>query len=117
MIDWEKLIETRNGRKVRVLCRDRKSERYPVVALVGERADIISYTEDGVHNANAGTEDLDLVNVPEPIVRYFNIYSGDLVSVCLHKSREGADSAAEYATKPRIGRIRVDFGDGKRFDE
>lgn len=41
-------IFTRDGRAARIICMDRNSESYPIVALVGvSNEDVIVYREDG----------------------------------------------------------------------
>jgi hypothetical protein len=49
MIDWTKPVQTRDGRKARVICRDLKHEHYSVVALI-EDDDcecVETYRDDG----------------------------------------------------------------------
>lgn len=41
-------VMTRDGRAARIICMDRNSESYPIVALVGvSNEDVIVYREDG----------------------------------------------------------------------
>lgn len=73
-LDLSKPVQTRDGRKVRILCTDRKAatheRRYPVVALVSDRdgADecVYYFTLDGEFNCFGRDQSSDLVNVPEP---------------------------------------------------
>lgn len=52
MIDFSKPVQTRDGRKVRVICTDRKNKHYPVIALVvdydGNKESVMCFTKDGL---------------------------------------------------------------------
>lgn len=69
MLDLTRPVQTRDGKKARVICSDRKnSADYPVVALIEEDEELINcYTRDGkfFHGVNVVQHGLDLVNVPE----------------------------------------------------
>lgn len=66
MVDWDRPVQTRDGRKVRVLCRDRKHSTYPVVALLEEDGEewAEAYTRNGELHAGGVEGEGDLVNVP-----------------------------------------------------
>lgn len=40
-------VITRSGESVKILCTDRKNDKYPIVALVGQNDTICSYMTDG----------------------------------------------------------------------
>lgn len=59
----ERKIVTRDGRSVRIICTDRKSEFFPIVALVKTVDDqelCRPYTADGLHYISDGESDIDL---------------------------------------------------------
>lgn len=102
-------VQTRDGRKARIICVDRAGYYTPIVALVvndnGE--DIVCCERDG-RSIPRGD---DLINVPVTHKRWINIYP------CLSaafKSRKEADDAA-YAD--RIACIFVEFKEGEGLDK
>jgi hypothetical protein len=78
-IDWTKPVQTRDGRKVRVLCTDGPDLWYSVIGMVDGRLCPETWTIDGVHFANGVTSNLDIINTPDPpvtVTRWVNVYSG-----------------------------------------
>jgi hypothetical protein len=79
MIDWDKPLVTRDGRKATVISMTRKTpdNQYPIVALVERDEhidDVFSFTAEGRY-VSSGCHDLDLVNVPtERTVLWINLY-------------------------------------------
>jgi hypothetical protein len=67
-IDWTKPVQTRNGRKVRVLCTDGPDLRYPVIGVVAGMLCPETWTIDGVHFVNGAPSNLDIINTPDPPV-------------------------------------------------
>jgi hypothetical protein len=68
-IDWTKPIQTRNGRKARLLCLDRTTETgaYPVVALVTDSAgneNAETFTRDGLFNETCKQHSINIINAP-----------------------------------------------------
>jgi hypothetical protein len=122
VLDLNKPVQTRDGRKVRVLATDRKGAAYyPVLGLLtqadGEET-VESWTLVGEFYSG-DTDEADLVNVPEKIVGYLNVYGTrsqyGQTSYRLYDSRAIADAEADDM-RGRIACIRVEFEEG-RFDE
>lgn len=71
-------VQTANGRDVKILCYNRKSKNYPIVALVQssnhEYEDSIVYTIDGKFIENNNSEEFDLVLLVETKTIYINMY-------------------------------------------
>jgi hypothetical protein len=67
-IDWMKPVQTRNGRKVRVLCTDAPNSQYPVIGLIEGDGTPETWTIGGVYAANGGTSNFDIINTPDPPV-------------------------------------------------
>lgn len=68
MIDFNKPVQTRDGRKVRILCTDCKSPLYPVVTLIkceNGSEQIVAHTLEGVWLVGSAPHRNDLVNVPQ----------------------------------------------------
>jgi hypothetical protein len=77
-IDWTKPVQTRNGRKVRVLCTDGPDSQYPVIGLIDGRLYQDTWTIHGVHFTNGVFSDLDIINTPDPpvtVTGWVNVYS------------------------------------------
>jgi len=77
-IDWTKPVQTRDGRKVRVLCTDGPDLWYSVIGMVDGRLCPETWTIDGVHFANGVTSNLDIINTPDPpvtVTGWVNVYS------------------------------------------
>lgn len=101
MFDPKKPVQTRDGRKARIVCTDRKTNtQYTVLALIQnvgtDNESAYGYTADG--SAGAGLEQgRDLVNIPNK--RYVNLY----------RTPKGFVEAGiehlklEYATEARFG--------------
>lgn len=74
-----KEIITKKGRKVRILCTDRKDSYFPIVALVEGEDNIeetMHYTKDGewIIDCDSGN---DLCFAPEKHEGWINVYGGD----------------------------------------
>jgi hypothetical protein len=71
--DPTKPVQTRDGRKARIVCTDRAGSDYPIIALIMENNDIeicYIYAINGHFWGNESGHRLDLINVPERIERY-----------------------------------------------
>lgn len=72
-LDLNKPIETSDGKKARVICSDRKSEYWPIVALVenpGGSEAVLYVDEDGAIQGFT----TNIVNVPVRTSKYRNVY-------------------------------------------
>lgn len=64
MISKYKEYKTRNGKKVRIICYDRKASSFPIVALVGDNENQINlYTKDGTYCQYGIRHDEDLIDI------------------------------------------------------
>jgi len=113
-LDLTKPVQTRDGRKVRVLCTDGPKGR-PLVGLVGDEDFPISWLSDGAYYVGALESIYDLINTPtapRTFERWFNVYdNGEITS---HVDRHDADDEIPWQT--RIARKRVIFTEGE-WDE
>lgn len=113
-LDLTKPVQTRDGRKARIIATDRKSAN-PVVALVelvterGECEMTCSYTLDGSYYTSGTVTKSDLVNVPEEKVWFYNVYE--------HRSPMYPYRTAADAKEAMVGyggaSLAVVFEDGK----
>lgn len=67
-IDWSKPVQTRDGRKVRILCTDRVGGLYPIVGLLieGNIENTHCWTRTGCSVVGEHGSPRDLINVPPP---------------------------------------------------
>ena len=88
---------TRGGRKVRIICTDRKDADYPIVVLVSNKSetgeDTLYYTEEGKFYTT-GISTFDLFFAPEKHEGWVNIYRDFGLGVrncrCIFDSKEEA---------------------------
>ena len=91
-ISMDKQYRTRDGHPVRVLCVDRQSDAFPVVALIGDNV-IATYTADGRYYDTDHGSARDLIEVSPRVERWVNVY-GSYNLGHLYKSRLDALVAA-----------------------
>lgn len=110
-IDWTKPVETKDGRKVRVLATDIPGE-FPVWAAVGSAAPNFStYTLDGYVYDEKRPSPMDVVNTPVKKSGWINLYptmSSYAIanSSMVYEDRRHADEGSSNA---RIACVFVEF--------
>lgn len=113
MIDWTKPVQTRDGRKVRVLCTDMKQRTSPVAGLItssdGEEYQQ-SWGADGLLAPRCKGA-ADLINVPEKRVVWVNMCK-DGVSGCF--TSRGLANLGAYSSREACVRIEYEVG---QYDE
>lgn len=110
-----KPVCTRDGRKVRIICFDRKNSEYPIVALVttcNHKEDCVPYTINGKFAYGRSNRPSDLVMVPTKKVGWINIYE----DICVPgRSRRGGclwdtkEEAIEHKEKKCTTTIKVEW--------
>lgn len=84
----QKKIVTRDGKSVRIICINRKNEKYPIVALVAVLPDNTGNCEETYHYTTDGkwvkgeTHSLDLFFAPKKKECWVNIYKDSYGSPC-----------------------------------
>lgn len=106
--DPTKPVQTRDGRKARIICSNAKQGRYPIVALVENRdmaEEIGSFTTDGKEWDFESKGKRDLINVPERIEREYwvNVYE-DRQGIGFWDSKQLAD---DYAGDNRLACVKM----------
>jgi len=115
-IDFTKPVQTRDGRKARVICTDVNSKLHAVVAVIGVNVNypgeeiVVSYTSDG--NFGMSETPLDLVNVPERTSYWVNEYDSKQEGRILHVTKASADSYS-VSCLTRTAVIELVFEDNK----
>jgi hypothetical protein len=110
-IEMGKEYVTRDGRKARVLCVDRK-EQHPVLALIDSdgRESAACYRADGFYYTNGTPSDLDLLPAPKRYEGWVNVYHGGSCSGKMYDTKHEADLAARGT---RIACIHISFTEGE----
>ena len=91
-------VVTRDGRKVKILCTNRKST-YPIVALVenhdSDNESVYSYRENGLYSMFSQSEENNLFFAPEPHEGWINVYrhsdGGHAYAGAVYDSKEDAE--------------------------
>ena len=112
----EREVVTRDGRKVRILCTDRKGDT-PIIALVNDANDGQEYGyafySDGESFSDEDNE-LDLFFAPEKHEGWLNIYRSNECGFYIrgkspYKSKEEADKVAKANPKTFFTTIKVEW--------
>ena len=96
-------LVTGDGRKVKILCTNRKSV-YPIVALVenhdSDNENVYSYREDGLYSLFSLSEENNLFFAPEKHEGWINIYrdsdNGRVYTGCSYDSKEDAEKRKAF---------------------
>ena len=105
--------QTRDGKPARVICVDKKTNPYPVIALVTlpNGAEVTChYTLNG--ESTMGNEDSsDLILAPKVIKGWINVFKDG--TQIIHGSQEAADLAAAIVHDTRIACIYFEGKEGE----
>lgn len=115
-IEMGKEYQTRDGRKVRILCVDGPNDVYPVVGFI-ESSGPQTWAPDGAFRVSAGARgcDQDLVPVPVTNTVYVNVYRGTTPTFGgTYPSRAECDQAG--TSSGRVACVKVTYTEGQ-FDE
>ena len=116
MIDCNKPVQTRDGRKVRILCTDMKA-RDSVAGVItdtdGEDT-VDAWQADGHYNISTDASNSDLINVPDTRVVWVNMYPRTkMFKIEISPTKAEADTMSTYE---REACVRVEYTVGQ-FDE
>ena len=123
--DPTKPVQTRDGRKVRILCTDARLSychnegitMSPIVALIedesehGAKDSVYFYTKEGSFYGTNNPEPIDLVNIPERVVKYKLIHDSGYVGATYSSIIQAKDSQSNYAEIKSI--LKLTYEDGK----
>jgi hypothetical protein len=110
MIDFDKPVQTRDGRRVTILTVEARDKDYPILGYVGEDTDLACWSTEG--NRSWGSGCFSLINAPEKFVGYINVYENISFNGC----HESAVDASRGAGTDRIACVRFEYTKGQ-FDE
>lgn len=111
--DPTKPVQTRDGRKARIVDTNYKGGPKSILAIVTLNSTLEAahaYNKDGSYLTNM-TQDLDLINIPEKYTLWVNLYAdrGSMFTHS-HSSRAQADVNAGAS---RIACVKVEFEEGE----
>ena len=108
--DPTKPVQTRDGRKARIICTDYKGFK-PIIAIITTEEDsesVFCYESNGRFTDPTKGE-LDLINIPERTSSWFNLYEPDLICGS-YRSHEVANLRQ---TSSRLATLELVYEDGK----
>lgn len=108
--DPTKPVQTRDGRKARILTTNLKATSYTLAAAVicfGEEECIYTLLPNGRID-NAAESRMDLINIPEKTIRFVNVYPGN--------GSNTLEEAKRVANVNSTGTLEVTIVDGKLID-
>ena len=112
MSEWSTTKQTRDERRVRIICTDGPSPRFPVIGVVEGNSYTTTWDVSGNHRLDGSTE-FDLVDIPQ--TKFINVYephrigSSNLASVLILDTRAAAD---DIRGENRIACLEFKVGDG-----
>lgn len=109
-VDWNKPLQTRDGRQARLIGSYEGSEWTKVVAVRAENgSEVLTAKYEsglaGLYNEGPG----DIINVPEEKVVYRNFYARAHLT---HKNFDSLEEAKDTASPESLGTIRYTIVDG-----
>lgn len=113
-IDFSKPVQTRDGRKVRVLCTDGPNRDRPIVGFVEGDTDPSTWTKEGLYSEHGSPSPRNLINAPERVERWVPMFceKGHGAMAALRDSREAAIDA-RVGLFPVLALLRITYEDGK----
>lgn len=122
--DPNKPVQTRDGRKARILASDKKTDSFPIVALVeilpeGKEA-TLHYTKDGKFDYTDTLLRDDLINIPEKhtIERWINIYEfpDNEKAIAIHQTEMEAIKAGLKSNIKARKKLTIEYVEGEGLD-
>lgn len=119
-IDWTKPVQTRDGQPFELLTTKLRSGTHTVLGYIGSDTHVTSFTAQGYYTISGCEHPHDLVQPPEQVTVYLNVYGtvyfnvyGTDGSALAHPTRAEAD---RNASGGRIACIKVQYTPGQ-FDD
>jgi hypothetical protein len=107
-IDFTKPVVTRSGKAVKILTTEALGD-FPVFGNIYDATCTLSFMADGNYFDEGYEHENDLMNVPEVVVRYANLYSSGHTSI--YKTRYDADANVIHP-KDRLSCVRIEIKEG-----
>ena len=107
----ERKVVTRDGRSVRIKCTDRKSNYYPIIALIdlGDLEDLHAFSKNG-ESCIGIKSTFDLFFVPEIHEGWINVYSSSYFSTSARIfSSEGEAKEEGKKWKDYVATIKIEW--------
>lgn len=117
-LDLTKPIKCRDGVVPTIYCTDAPGQ-YPIHGRLPGYNQPVCWRSDGRYRADGEEGQYDLVNVPEPLVVWLNIFEDGLTTT--YKTKESAKAWANTACglhkKRCIGRHKIEIKNPEGFDD
>lgn len=110
MVDWTKPIQTKDGRRARVLCKDRATIGDDCVVVLVKNKDQLETPHCVTDSGFGGL--FTIINVPEQVEKYVNVYANDPHGLAI-ASHDTLQKAEKYAGPGRTQRIMLVFVGGR----
>jgi hypothetical protein len=108
MIDFSKPVQTRDGKPVEIISTKAGFTKNLIVGYVGTETKTRSFTATGRYwREDLAPHDFDLINVPEPVVSWHNVYRGGVAYG--HETHKEADKNADNC---RIALLKLTYYPG-----
>lgn len=108
-----KPVCTRDGRKARIICFDRKNSIYPIIALVenqiDNKEDLLRYTGTGKFLEEKECDERDLMMLPEKKEGWVNVYKGGLLDTKSYPTKKEAFDKA--SPKDYVDTIKINWSE------
>lgn len=111
-----KKVITKDGREVKILCWDRKEQKYPIVALVGKDKEVYEFTKEGRFFPDEESN-LDLFMDSEKIKGWCNIYKDNEIRYIqgLYSSKEEAIEKSKGSSHECVATIKVEWDEASKL--
>lgn len=112
-------VQTKDGRKARLICVDRKDRAYPIVALIDIEASEVAcaFTTNGHFFKEGSDPEKDLINASVTIKRWVNLYKNTDGQIYpgagWFETRAEADSAATHVPADRVACKEIEITEGE----
>ncbi|CAH1657715.1 hypothetical protein CHELA1G11_13012 [Hyphomicrobiales bacterium] len=115
-IDWNKPVQTKDGRKVRLLCTDGPDCQYPVIGIIEGDIYPSYWMTDGNYMSTRAEDRRILINAPEKHELWVNVWKGPEGTILLFNflSKKDADADADVTGRSTlVARIHREFEEGE----
>jgi len=117
--DTTKPCQTRDGRKVRIICTDSKyifgnCVPQPIVAEVGDSFDVWHFSLDGTFDPDCKVGPSDLINIPEKrkMTGWVNVYPDGAGVILKTKSECDRNAAGDRIACLDLSKYNIEFEEG-----
>lgn len=110
-----KPVYTRDGRKVRIICFDKKNDSHTIVSLVetetGDKEELFLHTDEGKYIVGRECDERDLMMLPEKHEGWTNVYKDgqNRFTRGFFQTKETAENATNPPGATRIATVKIEW--------